>query len=534
MLPWQSVILDLEALDQAPVQTADVCIIGAGAAGIALAVECSRLGLTVLLLEAGGARFEAASQSLYSSEIAGRPHTGIHDGRFRVFGGTTTRWGGQILELDPLDFEHRAWVPDSGWPIPKTELTAAYARALEIENVAPAILNDRAVWDAVHTPVPDVGPGLEPFFTRFCPQPDFAKLHRAFLETSPNVTVYLHANFCGFLLNEPAGAFTGVTCKTLAGQTHRFTARHYVLCAGAIETARLLLQPLAEDIAAPWNRSGLTGRFFQDHIDINVAKLVPIDHRAFHLWFDNIYLSGYRYIPKIKLSAQLQEEFGTLAVGASLHCQSARQSAVTGFRETLLALRRGGVKNLKAAQLLAVVPASDILIRKAWRRARHHRAYNPDDNGVDLRVHCEQAPHPDSRITLADDRDALGLFRTRLDWRIGELELMTVQKFANYAVQQFEAAGIARGTIYHESLENLEAFARHAVDTYHHMGTARMAVSADAGVVDPDCKLFGIDNGFVCSSAVFPTSGFSNPTHTILALAVRLAAHLARRQDRIL
>ena len=122
MLPWQSVILDLEALDQAPVQTADVCIIGAGAAGIALAVECSRLGMTVLLLEAGGAHFEAASQSLYSSEIAGRPHTGIHEGRFRVFGGTTTRWGGQILELDPLDFEHRAWVPDSGWPIPKTEL----------------------------------------------------------------------------------------------------------------------------------------------------------------------------------------------------------------------------------------------------------------------------------------------------------------------------------------------------------------------------------------------------------------------------
>ena len=528
MLPWQSVIIDLEGLEHVPNTSADVCIIGAGAAGISLAIECFRRGLTVILLEAGGPAFEQASQDIYTSEVHGLAHSGIHEGRFRTLGGTTTRWGGQILELDELDFQYRPWVPESGWPILKSDLNGAYARALELEGVAPSILSDEQVWRAAGVSPPPLVSGLESFFTRFCPQPDFAKLHRVFLEQTARVTVYLHANLSGFRLSESGITFAAADCSTLAGQTFAFTARNYVLCAGAIESARLLLQPLGNAHAAPWNISGLTGRFFQDHIDIAVARLTPMDHKQFHLWFDNLYLSGFRYIPKIRLGAALQKDFGVLAVGASLHSQSARQQAVADFRETLLELRRGGIRNWKASQLVSAIPAADILVRKAWRMARHHRAYNPDDLGVDLRVHCEQAPNPESRITLSENRDALGLFQARLDWRIGDLELKTVRAFANYAVEQFERAGIANGKMYEDSLDSLSSFVKQAVDTYHHMGTARMATTPSAGVVDPDCKLFGIANGFVCSSAVFPTSGFSNPTHTIIALAVRLASHLSR------
>ena len=526
MLPSNFVIVDLEALAQPPELAADVCVIGAGAAGIILTVELIRLGKTVLLLEAGGLHPETATQHLYDSELTGLPHIGIHEGRFRTFGGTTTKWGGQILELDELDFERRPWVPESGWPIAKSELTPFYRRALEMEGVAPCILNDADVWRALHTGPPELGAGLEPFFTRWCPQPDFGKLYRSQLQQEPKAHVCLHANFYRFVFTPSGDAVTHAACRTLDGREFCFAAREFVLCAGAIETARLLLQPIP-DRTTPWDRGGNLGRFFQDHIDIPVAKLSPVSPVKFHLWFDNAYLNGFRYVPKIKLSAKLQEEFGVLAVGASLHCQSVRQAAVEEFRETLLNVRRTGFRGLRGSQLLAAIKAADILTRKAWRLYRHKRAYNPDDLGIDLRVHCEQAPNADSRITLAEDRDALGLFKTRLDWRVGELELRTVRQFASYACRQFEACGIARAAIYKDYLATLTSFASHAVDTYHHMGTARMATSASRGVVDENCRIFGLQNAFLCGSAVFPTSGFSNPTHTILALGARLAQHLS-------
>jgi choline dehydrogenase-like flavoprotein len=60
----------------------------------------------------------------------------------------------------------------------------------------------------------------------------------------------------------------------------------------------------------------------------------------------------------------------------------------------------------------------------------------------------------------------------------------------------------------------------------HHMGATRMAAAPSAGVVDPNCAVFGLPNLFVASASVFPTSGHANPTLTIVALAIRLAGHL--------
>ena len=132
--------------------TADVCIVGAGAAGITLAVEFARKGKRVLLLEGGGALREDSSQSLYDSEIAGLAHRGIHTGRIRVKGGTTVRWGGQILELEAHDFTQHPGIPGSGWPFPKTELTPFYERALALEGLARVERSDAAVWRDLDLP----------------------------------------------------------------------------------------------------------------------------------------------------------------------------------------------------------------------------------------------------------------------------------------------------------------------------------------------------------------------------------------------
>src|SRR5207245_319558 len=149
---------------------------------------------------------------------------GIHTGRFRVHGGTTTRWGGQILELDEIDFERRPWVPGSGWPFPKSELKRHYARALELEGVAGAIQQDAEVWKAIGEPEPHFQ-NLQPYFSRWCPEPNFAILHAKSLE-SENIRVWLHANVVDLVLD--GETVRAVRCKTLTGTEAEFRATEFV------------------------------------------------------------------------------------------------------------------------------------------------------------------------------------------------------------------------------------------------------------------------------------------------------------------
>jgi glycine/D-amino acid oxidase-like deaminating enzyme len=233
---------------------AEVCIVGAGAAGIVLAVELARHGKRVVLLEGGGPDVEEASQEPYQSEIAGLRHNGIHEGRFRSLGGSTTRWGGQILELDALDFEERPWIEGSGWPIAKHELAAYYARATELEGLAKVTLEDSAVWREAGLTVPEYA-GMEPFFTRWCPETNFARLHRASLADDPRVTVWLHANAISPVWEGPR--IRGIRARTLGGMERTFEADTFIWAMGGIECSRFFLQP--ELAQLPWSRRGLVG-----------------------------------------------------------------------------------------------------------------------------------------------------------------------------------------------------------------------------------------------------------------------------------
>ena len=255
----------------------DVCIVGAGAAGITLAVELSRLGRRVVLLEGGGPEIEPDSQDLYRSEVSdAHEHRGIHTGRFRVHGGTTRRWGGQILELDALDFDRRDWLPESGWPLSKAELQPFYDRALVLEGLDHVIREDSSVWRTLSKTPPTLA-GMQPYFSRWCPEPDFSRLHRSSLE-APEITVWLHANVVE--MQQQDGAVRAVHCRTLHGHQAAFQATDFVFCLGSIESTRFFLQPRASGL--PWNLSGLLGKHFQDHIDCNAAAVEITDRRRFH------------------------------------------------------------------------------------------------------------------------------------------------------------------------------------------------------------------------------------------------------------
>ena len=511
-------------MEGAPVSAdrADVCIVGAGAAGILLGVELARLGKRVILLEGGGPDVEEDSQDPYRSELSGLNHNGIHIGRFRSSGGTTTRWGGQILELDELDFEKRSWIAGSGWPLEKKVLAPFYARAIELEGLGRATLEDNAVWQEIGLEAPQFT-NFETFFSRWCPETNFARLHGKTLAESRLISVWLHANAVGPVME--GDRIRGIRCKTLTGVEHTFQADQYVWCMGGIESSRFFLQP--ELAGMPWHRSGLLGRYFQDHTISSAARLELIDEAGFHGVFDNIFSRGYKYQPKIRLVRELQERHGTLNVASMIFFLGDTDAVGAELKSTAKKLLRGRAGEVSGAEFARLVRHAPLLARQSWRYAVAHRAYVPKGARIELGVHCEQPPEGASSITLAEDRDGLGMLRTRLEWHVSDLEVASIRTCVEVASESLK--GIARVIPDSDLMERPDLFKAKCGDGYHHMGGMRMAVSPDQGVVDLDLKLHGIENGFICSAAVFPTSGFSNPTHTVLALSVRLAEHLSRQ-----
>jgi choline dehydrogenase-like flavoprotein len=514
-------IIDLEQADisvQTELSNFDICIVGAGAAGLVLAIELINHRKHVLVLESGGLqRWERRTQALKKSEIVGLPYAGAHSGRFRTLGGTTAAWAGQIMELDEIDFAGRHWVPGSGWPIKKSDLAAGYARAIELEGLAGSLHEDDAIWKERGCQYPDLGEELTLAFSRYCPERKFARLFEETINTHPDLIIFLHANACELVIAEDSETVTSVRCRTLTGKEAYFSADRFVLCLGGIETSRFLLQPYA---AAPWKRSGLVGRHFQDHLHCFGADLLDAKlDKDWHYGPHRVDLHSYLYLPKINLSPVAQERYSVLNASGMAEYDDGVYPAM---RIAILMLA-GPVSAIKFRDLVYSLPRMPAVLWNHFARKTDPHFVLPMSK-LKLSVYCEQSPLSESRIALTDKRDPLGLFRSSIDWKVSRQEVETVRRYVQVAQQVFEQRGLARvepdPDLFHDRI--VDKF----VDNFHHMGGTRMASSALEGVVDPDLRLFGTRNAYVCSTSVFPASGFANPTHTLLALAVRLAWHL--------
>ena len=524
-------IIDLAEADGALARDAEICVIGAGAAGLTVARRLLAAGRSVVILESGGSDYEADIADLNAGDNVGEDYYELDHSRLRFFGGTTAIWGGRCAELDPIDLERRDWVPHSGWPIGHGELERWYREARPLFDL-PAEPAGVETLRRAGVPIPDFDPvrlatPVWSFDMRFN---RFARESCRDLIDHPRCEIVLHATVTSIDAPASGNGVERVTARSLNGRSLTVRARMFVLAAGGIENPRLLLASNAVIPDGLGNQGGAVGRYFMEHPHarggrIHGARAWPL-LKAFGRRHR---IRGHDLAALIAPSPQVQREQAILNSSLTIVArQPERKTQFWGMRAYSrikhdMAPTRSGralwitTKKLAGWAQRRVDPLRPWLLHKLGRV------------DIALLVRAEQAPDPDSRILLSDARDALGMPRVKLDWRLGELDVRSVELLVRTLGRELERLGLGRvepaawlsdpaGGWRTDPL-----ISAHPIGGYHHMGTTRMSADPAQGVTDARTRVHGLPNLYVAGSSLFPTSGWANPTLTIVALALRTA-----------
>lgn len=521
--------IDFAQLDSNREFRTDVCIVGAGAAGIALAHELATHQVNSILVESGGLIRNEQIDILSEGETVGLKFTGLTEGRARAFGGATLLWFGQCIRLDPIDYEVRDWVPYSGWPLDESTLAPFYDRAEAFLGLSHAVYDER-IWQSFGLTDPGFSSDrLLPRFTIYCATPNFARAYGRQLRAAPKLDILLNATATRLSLDASQSRVESIELQHIAGRKGKLFAKHFVLCTGGIENARLLLLSSPQGVG---NRRGLVGRFLQDHPNMRTGRLIPNKTRRLQEQFGMLHRAGLKYWPKLALSPEQQRRLGVLNAIAHPVYDYSPHSPASRLKRLLGHLRERRIGTSTIRDLGGLLPAVPMLAGMAGRLLIKGQAPAFEPSAIALQGYTEQPPNPDSRICLSQERDALGLPSARVDWKSSDLERRTLLALSRAIDSEFSRLGFGKLDIEPVLEQDSPAFTAKLSDAFHHAGTTRMSRSETDGVVDVDCRVHGVSNLYLCGGSVFPTSGYANPTLTIIALAFWVADKLVEKLRR--
>jgi choline dehydrogenase-like flavoprotein len=517
-------LIDARSLPTGTTLDTEVCIIGAGAAGISLAREFAGAKFRVMLLEGGGLKFEHRSQFLHRGVSSGRPYRPLEGTHRRQFGGTTAVWFGRCRPLDAVDFEARSWLPNSGWPIARSDLAPYYERAGALCEIGSSS-------DEAAIPLPKES-GLEGKLYHFSPPTHFGQKYLPALLSATNIRVLIHANATRLDSGSEGGTGTSIQCKTLNGKNLAVAARLFILAGGGLENPRLLLNSRDVHGVGLGNAHDLVGRFFMEHVGTFIAAVtaIPAEFPRQYLRLDyqtfqrNLQPTAAAGLPERRLrEEQLLNARAFLVRRPRYKLDDRFHSArMRGFINVVEMLEhRRPPSRAFFGNLRHTVQNSPTVLRSV-SMALQGKLAAETLYGVELQ--SETAPNRDSRLTLTEQVDALGTPRVRLEWKLSTQDLDSFQRVRAHLLRGLGKCGVTTRKFQHDL--DADGWPVAVAASSHHMGTTRMSQNPQLGVVDADCRIHGISNVYVAGSSVFPTCGMANPTLTIVALAIRLADHI--------
>lgn len=515
----------------------DLCIVGAGVAGISIAREFAGTGINVTVLESGAETPTRHARNLNNAGNSGTPYWSVGSTRGRQIGGTAAMWvldlhdgskGLRLRPLDPVDFEQRPSMPYSGWPIKYDDLSPFFARTEDLFQISGA-----EEWN----PLPGAdtfgadSPELRSVNFRLSPSTLFTDRYPAALRKAKEIRIVTGATATNLNTTENGAVIESVECRDAAGDSFKVVASNYVLACGGIETPRLMLLSTLKNDRSIGTATTNAGRFFMEHPHFVSGRIVPADKswlRGSSRYIKHV-SNDITQISKLTLSNDLIRSRGLpnfcihLSRATSADHRLPQSRAYDAARILRSHLRTRSIpENISglAGDLVRGLPFLSKQI--AVESVRRITASHDEVTHLDLYYMSEQAPDPANRVTLSDKKDALGLPRAHLHWALHKEDFQGVldgQKIMSSVLRKYNL-----GQLIPDSYDTIPPPGIRG--GFHHMGTMRMSASPESGVVDKHCRVHGTSNLFVAGSSVFPTGGYANPTFTIGALALRLSDHL--------
>lgn len=546
---------------------ADLAVVGAGPAGIVVALEAADRGLSVILVESGRERFDHAVQELSeAAEWDEQRHASLSMAIRRQLGGTSVIWGGRCVPYDPVDFLTRPVAGSVSWPVGYDEIRRYFARACEWMRCG------RPVFSAADLPgeTKELVPGLADAdvrtsdLERWSLPTNFGREYLARLRQSRNLRVLTGVTCRSITTRTGAAVADSLECRSLAGGEVEVTAAQFVVAAGGLESTRLLMCSARPEGVAPGDGGGHLGRWYMAHVE-GVASRVHLTTPArattygYQRDVDGVYVrrrftltesfqlrhgipnfAAWLTNPELADAAHGRGElsFVYLMLASTLgprFAPDAQRLSLTGievpgapYGRSTISPRSAHIRNiarhpLRTGRFVAGFGTRRFLSR--GRRAPGFFSFSPA-NVYPLQYHGEHLPNPNSRVSLTSELDQLGRPKLAIDLRFADADVAGVLRAHRAIDERLRDAGVGW-------LEYIESDVAATVrgrlgGGFHQVGTTRMAATERDGVVDRDLRVFGVGNLYVASSSSFPTSGQANSTFMIVAFAVRLADHLCR------
>lgn len=497
----------------------DVIVVGAGTMGIVLALQLAEAGRRVTVIETGPTEPDPEYRMRNSGVVRGRPFRGLIEGRMKGFGGTTQLWGGQIAAFTPADFSPRPFVPD--WPISYNDLVPYFAEVRRLLSLPEAADDLTKSW----TKHLDLGDALAISSHGWLSNPHFASLFGPDIRSSEDIAVVTGLELTQIEFENTSVQSIHATVNRSAAQI-QFASPIVVLACGTLENVRLLLRSQAIDPACPFRDNRHIGRHFIDHIHFIGGRLVGFDRSKLRSLFETRRFNSYKMSVKIRMSDRFANENQLANCAGSFISGTSIKQYLREFRDLCRRIVSGAsgpgaiLEVVKRTKLMA-----QITLPLAWGLLVDKKGYNLFGSDILVGVEVEQLPTVGSYLFLDPDAppSEAGI---GVNWELGERELQSARAFVHQLGVLCERNGLGQLEI-DPRLEALDlGFWDSASDAYHHMGGARMARTADHGVVDANQKVFGTQNLYIAGAAVFPRGSYANPTLTALAQTLRLADFL--------
>jgi hypothetical protein len=468
-------IIDASSLTfSAPIKT-DICIVGAGIAGLSLASELEGAGFKIVLVESGDLEPQSSTQALYSGIVeSDSGHPDLEASRFREVGGSCVKWGAYCIPFDPADFSNRGLADVGIWPFDYQELRQGFEKACHFLGIGS--FDFEQISDDGILPTLARNKVIKPIFVKISPFLNFKEKAKVILKELVSTQVFTNTNLVEIASNHEGSSVEYITTKNLNGGQLKIEAKRYILAMGGLESVRMLL---INQVGAS---KGNLGKHYSTHYQIKHGHML--------------------------LRPNINPQLNQFKINEITH------ERLIGFNKNYLE------ENKLLNMSMRLTPVSDSEKTRLFPFLKRSR-----EKLYSIESFVEEPRDDRSQIELSDQVDTLGLPKIKLHHYLKPQMLSSINRGLHDL-----ALEMGQNELGHIHIDTEKTLSKEMIGyfRFHHQGGAVMSKTSQNGVVDTNCKVFGINNLYINSSSVFPTAGHANPVLTQLALSYRLADHLIK------